>query len=376
MNEAITFDDVLIVPQFSTIESRKDVDLSVNRLNVKLKLPIMSANMDTITDHKFAIAMAQNGAVGCLHRFWDIETNLKEFREVFLYEGQQVICSVGLGSKELERAEALSNAGCTSFVIDVANAASIMVVKQLKELRNLLGNNISVVVGNFATGNAVKTFLEYSGSSIDGIKLNIGAGSCCSTRLKTGVGYPQFSSIYEISKILKNVEITIIADGGMNSVADCAKALGAGAHILMSGSLFAGTDETPGETLWKNHYGDYCAKEIVWPKKKLEDGTVIFMDENEFEMQLPAFKKYRGSASKESYDVQGKNAPWRTTEGVSQLVPYKGPLKEVLQDIEGGLRSSFSYVGAKNLKEFHEKVEFVRVSSSTIIENGIRNGVK
>lgn len=346
MREAHTFDDVLIIPKFSTVESRKDVNLDVKALGLHLSLPIISANMDSVTDANMAVAMAENGGVGCLHRFWDVETNVDKFVTVFHDHGHQVMCSVGLGQTELERADALVNAGCVSLIVDVANGASIGVVRQVKAMREVFGDNIAITVGNFASTEGVQTFLEHIGNSIEGLKIGIGPGSVCTTRIKTGVGYSQLSAIKEISYVLKNTGIITIADGGMKTPGDVAKALGAGANLAMLGGMLAGTTEAPGDTFTDRkflQYGDLLTK--------------------------PTHKKYRGSASKESYAVQGKDASWRTAEGESVLVPYKGPVKDVLQDIEGGLRSAFSYVGAHNLEEFHQKCEFVRVSSSTVVEN-------
>ena len=379
MNEAITFDDVLIKPKFSTIESRKDVDLSVKALGLDLKLGIISANMDTVTDSKMAIAMSQNGAVGCLHRFMSIDENLNEFRRVVLGEAQQIMCSVGLGKKELERADALvGEGGCTSIIIDVANGASMSVVNQVKELREYLGDDFYITVGNFATAESVETFLSYvRREHVQGIKIGIGPGSRCKTRTVTGIGYPQLSAIMDISRILKNTGIKVIADGGLNSSGDCAKALGAGAHILMSGSFFAGTEESPGETVWKGNgwAGEsFLTKEEAWPQKRNSDGTFSFMED--FVIELPAYKKYRGSASKESYEDQGKTGTHRAPEGDCVYIPHKGLVKDVLQQLEGGIRSSFTYTDSRNLEQFHKNCEFVRVSTNTVVENGTRNGVK
>ena len=375
MNEAITFDDVLIRPKFTTVESRKDVDLSVKALGLDLKLGIISANMDTITGIDMARAMSQNGAVGCLHRFMSIEENLDMFRKVAFYYADQVMCSVGLGKKELERAVALvGEGGCTSIIVDVANGASMSVVNQVKELRELIGNDFYITVGNFATAESVETFLSYiKTDQIQGLKVGVGPGSRCRTRGVTGVGYPQLSAIMEISKILKRTEITVIADGGLNSSGDCCKALGAGAHLLMSGSFFAGTEESPGETVWKSSSG-FVTKDIVFPSKLNDDGTYSLMED--CEINLPAYKKYRGSASKESYEDQGKTGTHRAPEGDCVYIPCKGPVKDILQQLEGGLRSAFTYTGSRNLEEFHKNCEFVRVSTNTVVENGTRNGVK
>jgi IMP dehydrogenase len=166
----------------------------------------------------------------------------------------------------------------------------------------------------------------------------------------------------EIRSELRYNNLAIIADGGMDSVGDIAKALGAGAHMVMSGSFFAGTDESPGEVVYMN-------RGVVLPEGSTTDPTCYIG-------ALTKHKKYRGSASKESYEVQNKIAKHRAPEGDSTLIPYKGPVADILQEIEGGLRSSFTYTGSRTLEEFHRNVEFVRVSSNTVVENGTRNGVK
>src|SRR5581483_6034669 len=176
-----------------------------------------------------------------------------------------------------------------------------------------------------------------------------GPGSACTTRMKTGVGYPQLSAIQEISQWLTPKGIPVIADGGMKTPGDIAKAIGAGASMVMLGGMLAGTYETPGETVQQD--GKPCQSVS-------------------FETISKVYKKYKGSASKESYEEQGKSASWRTAEGESFLVPYKGPVEDVLQDIEGGLRSAFAYVGAQNLQQFQWRCRFVRITPSTVVENG------
>jgi len=366
MKEAFTFDDVLVIPKFSTVESRKDVDLSFNGSGFPyMSLPIISANMDTVTNATLAQHMVLNGAQACLPRFQSIEDNVKMFHESSLRETGLTripMVSIGLGDKELERAEALRDAGAVCFIIDLAHGASMGAVKQANKLRSILRENGTIVVGNFATGQSVLDFLEYTPYSVDGFKIGIGPSAVCTTRIKTGCGYPQLSAIMDVVAAIKKTGIPVIADGGMSKPADVAKALGAGASMVMSGSFFAGTLESPGDLV--NHLG--------MKLEFLKDGTIEVDEWVSHPSNVKVFKKYRGSASKESYAVQGKDASWRTAEGESILVPYKGPVKDILQDIEGGLRSAFSYVGARNLKEFHKKCEFVRVSSNTVIENGVR----
>lgn len=378
MREMLTFDDVVIVPRFSEVASRKDVDLSQNFywLGTGVTLPVISSNMDTISESKMCTAMAEYGGIGCLHRFYSIEKNLEEFNTVFKNSNFRPMVSLGLGGKELERAEALHSAGAVSLVIDVAHGASLEVAKQAKALREIVKDNAAITVGNFATGESIKHFLEYVGLDVvNVVKVGIGSGSACSTRVQTGVGIPQFSAVLDVVQTLKNTGIATISDGGIRHTSDIAKALGAGASMVMIGGMLAGTDETPGEIVWKGESDRYYSEEEYFPKKMNSDGSYSINREIEFESRLPAYKKYRGSASKESYAVQNKDATWRTAEGESFLVPHKGPVKNVLQNIEGGLRSSFSYVGARDFKEFRSKVEFVKVTHSGYIE-GTPHGKK
>lgn len=374
--EAVTFNDVLIVPRFSTIQSRKDVDLSFNGEGFPyMELPFISSNMDTVTTDTMARAMLKNGAQACLHRFQSIEDNVKMFQDSFVGGMdcvRQPMVSVGLGKLELERAESLLHSGAYCFLVDVANGASTSVVEQVKEMRKLLGNHISIVVGNFATGESIKTFLEYvKTGDIQGVKVGIGPGSICKTRLVTGCGYPQLSTILQISNTVKNTGVYVIADGGMSNSGDVSKALGAGAHMIMSGSLFSGTDETPGELA--DRYGNPIVVKNVNGVQMYETN----INENKLlTNSVEKFKRYRGSASKESYEAQGKTAKHRAAEGESIVVAYKGPVKDVLQELEGGLRSAFTYVNARTLSEFHKNVEFVRVTSNTVVENQIRGNVK
>lgn len=340
---SLTFDDVLIKPKFSEINSRKNVNLSTflseEYSNYEYKLPIVSSNMDTVTGVDMSVAMINNGGMGCLHRFWSIEDNVKAFKAVITNTTiANPWVSVGIGSEELTRAKNLFLAGARIFVIDVAHAAQQQVVEFHDKLRETLKNSI-IIVGNFASKESLEEFREKSKYKPHVIKVGIGGGSACSTRVKTGIGMPQLSAILECSRS----GIPIIADGGCRTSGDIAKALAAGANMVMLGGMLAGTDETPGEILG------------------ITDGI------------HGSFKIYRGSASKESYIDQNKDSAWRTAEGESFPVPCKGTVKNILRDIEGGLRSSFCYVGAKNLKEFQEKSEFIIITSSGHAE-GIAHG--
>lgn len=361
MNQLSTFADINIIPRFSTVASRANVSLAVNRTGFPyMELPVISANMDSVTGPEMAKAMVRYGGQACLHRFYEsIEDNVKAFRDSTLpgFDLRSPLVSIGLGMKELERAEALRDEGAQTFVIDVNHGANIAVVNQAKQLREILGRDFGIVVGNFATGASIETFLEHAGIGIvDGFKIGIGPSGVCTTRIKTGVGIPQLSALMDCRPAITKAGMTMIADGGMKTPGDVAKALAAGAHIIMTGGMLAGCEETPGEVI---HNGS--GEEVSFPDA---------YDRNCLS------KKYRGSASKESYEVQGKIAKHRTTEGESFLVPYKGPVAGILQDIEGGLRGSFSMVGAYNLEEFHRMAEFVVVSQASAVEAGAHSNGK
>lgn len=329
-NDCLTFDDVLIEPSFSTINSRKDVDLSTHIGNLNLNIPLLSANMDTVFSFDLAKALSKEGGCSVVHRFFSIEDNVSMCQKL-IENNVQFIASIGLGTYERERAENLIQIGVKNLCIDVAHGAQQAVVDQYNSIIEKHKSNVEIIVGNFASGRSIQHFRELCMQEPVAIKVGIGGGSACLTRVQTGCGVPQLHAL--IDSIKHNPESNIISDGAHKTPGDVAKALAAGANSVMLGYIFATTTEAAGEII---------------------DGK---------------FKKYRGSASLESYKVQNKEAEWRTYEGDSFVVPIQGSVNEVVQNITGGLRSSFTYVGAHNLKEFHEKAHFLKVSHSTQKEN-------
>lgn len=339
METCLTFDDVLIKPKFSTINSRKEVDLTTKLGPLELKLPILAANMDTVCGSDMAVAMAKAGGAGVLHRFWSIESNFNAAMKVSS-EGFLPWVSVGINDTEWQRVVQVAACFGSPIVLDVAHGAQQQVAEFYVKIMDQYPDAF-VIIGNFATADSINEFVKecdylmYPHKKFKGaFKVGVGPGSACTTRIKTGIGVPQLSAIIDCVK----TGFPIIADGGCKTSGDVAKALAAGAKVVMIGGMLAGTWEAPGEMICEGEYKN--AKE---------------------------FKKYRGSASKEAYSDQGKD--WACTEGESFLIPYKGSVVQILQDIEGGLRSAFSYIGARTLEEFEEKSEFVQITNNGTKEN-------
>jgi IMP dehydrogenase len=333
MREALTFNDVLIVPQYSKVRSRRDVSLSTTLAGIDFSLPIVSANMQSVTESALARRLSELGGLPILHRFMGIDDNVRMYQAstVNNAHGDRVAISIGISEKERERAEALYEVGARLICVDVAHGAQERTVDQVVWLRENLPE-YKIIVGNFAGAGSVHDFatsVVSRGVALpDVIKIGVGPGAACSTRIKTGVGYPQLSAVMECRKAVDEWKgVQLIADGGCREPGDIAKALAAGADMVMVGFMFAGTDEAPGD------------------------------------VQSGGVKVYAGSAS------GGYADGWRTSEGVKMTVPLKGPLAPILADIEGGVRSSLTYVGARNLQEFRENVEFVRITSATLVEN-------
>lgn len=326
MKEYLTFDDVLIRPAYSDIESRDDVSTALDFLGVPLSLPVISAPMDYVTGADMANAMLKNGAFYVHHRFLPVEELKVELDKI---EG---VRSAAIGVKNLQDAFFTCVDVDGGFVtVDVAHGEH----KKVVDLIDLIKKNykVKVIAGNVATWEG---FHRLADAGADAVKIGIGPGSVCTTREVTGIGVPQFSAIQEIflKSRVSYSHIPIIADGGMKKSGDIVKALAAGADIVMLGYMLAGATEAPG-------------KPFVMPGGGM-------------------FKRYRGQAS------FGSNDEKYTPEGIEGMVPFSGGVHYTLKKISGGLRSGMSYVGARNLRELRENSEFIRVSSNAHIESGTR----
>lgn len=331
-----TFDDVLIQPNYSDISSRENISTDVNFLGLKLRIPIISANMDFVTGSRMANAMWEAGGLGVIHRFcpWNAQQdNIKRINPITLSVGIRDL------NESLERVRWAVYAwgqkpeepnGDIVLCIDVAHGHHQKVFQLVSDVKERWPW-IKIIAGNVATAEGAY-FLAEAGA--DAIKVGIGPGSVCTTRLVTGVGVPQLSAIRDVSDALKPRNIPVVADGGIRNSGDMVKALAAGASTVMLGSLLAGTTECPGEVI------------------ETGDGRKL--------------RRYRGQS------IFGVNGEKYTKEGVSGYVTEKGPVADVLKQLIGGLKSGMSYVGANNLRELQEKTIFIPVSGNTLAENNPR----
>ena len=344
IKEALTFDDVLMLPRFSSIlPSNTDISLKLTN-NIKLKVPFLSSAMDTVTESNMAIAMAQEGGIGVIHRNLNIQKQSSEVKKV---KNKKLLvgAAVGTNKEDFERAKALIDSGVDLIVIDTAHGHSEKVLKTLSKLKKIK-SKIPFCVGNIATGEAAKK-LYNSGADI--IKVGIGPGSICTTRMVAGIGVPQISAIMDVKKALNKKNIKIISDGGIKFSGDIAKALAAGADAIMMGSIFAGTDESPG--------------------KKFKSGG-------------KTFKQYRGMGSIGAMSAGSANRYFQSNfkdkskfvpEGVEGRVEYKGKVSKIIYQLQGGLRSSMGYIGAKSLKEINKRAKFVKITKAGFYESMVHS---
>lgn len=336
------FDDVLLVPQQSEVRSRKDVDLSTTLGNLKLQIPIISANMATVTEVPMASRMHDLGGLGILHRFNTDEVVEQQIKYLL---GNKVPCvpSIGIGEQELERAKRYFELGVRAICIDVAHGAMKSVEKLVKELEFVnknKGYGLTIIAGNVATRNATAA-LFMAGAHV--VKVGVGPGSVCSTRIVTGHGVPQLTAIMDCAAAKEFAGVrnrhknpTIIADGGIRNSGDIVKALAAGADAVMIGGLFAGTTETPGA-----------------PTQEADGHW---------------YKHYRGMASGSQQEIS-KGFVSGVPEGVESLVLDKGPVGSVVNKLVAGVRSGLSYAGASNISELQANAEFMIVSAASLKES-------
>tara|TARA_R110000824_G_scaffold49483_22_gene138912 strand:- start:3425 stop:4453 length:1029 start_codon:yes stop_codon:yes gene_type:complete len=322
MRQTYSFDDVLLVPKYSNIRSRSEVSLETRLGKFEFLLPVISSPMDTITESAMAAAMNKAGGLGIIHRYNSIEDQSAEVYLAYTSGAKSVGAAIGMTGDYLERATAAVDCGANILCVDVAHGHHFVMEECLGSLKSKFATTgVHIMAGNVAT---LEAFDALSSMGADSVRVGIGGGSICSTRIVTGHGVPTLQSIFDCAQT-KNTGTKIIADGGIKTTGDMVKALAAGADFVMVGSMLAGTSETPGQLFTRANGKQY--------------------------------KVYRGMASHAAQTSwRGKSS---TPEGVSTTVPFKGDADYSLRDIDGGLRSGLSYSGARNIKEFQEQAEFV-----------------
>ena len=344
IKEALTFDDILLVPKYSSVlPSETNLNINLGN-NLNLKIPFLSSAMDTVTESRMATAIAQMGGLGIIHRNLSIA---KQFKEIKKVKSKNLItgAAVGTANEDLLRTKSILDAGVDLIVIDTAHGHSEKVIKILSKIKKI-SSKTPVCVGNIATGEAA---LKLYNEGADILKVGIGPGSICTTRMIAGIGVPQITAIMDVKKSMKNKKIKIISDGGIKFSGDIVKGLAAGADAIMMGSLFAGTKESPGKK---------------------------FKYKNKF------YKAYRGMGSigamsagssnryfQKNYKDKSKFVP----EGVEARVSYKGLVGEILYQLQGGLRSSMGYIGAKMIKEIQKKARFVKITKAGFYESMVHS---
>lgn len=338
LQETLTFDDVLLVPKYSDIQSRTEVDISA-RLDdqIKLDIPIISSPMDTVTEGHMAAAISVMGGLGIVHRYNTVEKQADIVKHAKLDGAKHVGGAVGITGDYIERAQALIAAGANVLCVDVAHGDHISVKVAIETLRANVGHLVHIMAGNVAT---VDAFKRLSLWGADSIRVGVGGGSICSTRIQTGHGVPTLQSVMDCSGT--DYSARLVADGGIKTSGDIVKALAAGADFVMLGSMLSGTHETPGDII-------------------IDNGK--------------SYKAYRGMASKEAQkDWKGS---YSSFEGVSHRVAFKGMLNDVLGDIVRNIRSGLSYSGARTILELQTKATFIKQTGAAQIESSphiLKNG--
>ena len=345
IKEALTFDDVTMAPKYSEVlPSEVDTSIKLSK-NLLLKIPILTSAMDTVTESKMSIAIAKAGGIGVIHRNLSIKKQIEHIKKV-KKKKLLVGAAVGAGPLEFKRAEAILKEKVDLIVVDTAHGHSKKVAEIIKIIVKKKTNKTTLCAGNIATAEAAKFLIKLG---VDIIKVGIGPGSICTTRLVAGIGVPQLSAILEVKKGVKNNKTKIISDGGIKYSGDIAKALAAGADAVMIASLFAGTLETPGKLIKKNGkiYKSFRGM-----------GSVGAMN--------------KGSADRYFQEKQRNNSKY-VPEGVEGFVKFKGNVTSIVYKLIGGLKSSMGYLGTKKIVNLRKKPNFIKITKAGFYESMVHN---
>ena len=351
MKRGLTYDDILLVPKYSEVKSRSIINTNtlVSRRYGLLK-PLVASCMDTVCEYKMAIKMVELGGVGCIHRFMTVDEQCEQVSKVVEYINNNhmyehwgvmyddwhseikqipVMAAIGVNDVDIERAVRLVLSGVNIILIDVAHGHHINVKNMIRKLRETLPTSVDIIAGNISTKESAEDLCEWGA---DGLRVGIGGGSLCTTRIQTGHGVPNVTSIIDC---VEGSSVPVMADGGIRNSGDIAKALSVGADCVMLGSLLAGTKESPGNIVEKS------------------DGSL--------------YKRYRGSASLETKSAHKQST--KHVEGESTMIPFKGSVEYILDKLTDGLKSALSYSGSKDIKEFHWKSEVMEITPSGMAES-------
>lgn len=354
----LTFDDVLLIPAASDVLPQ-DIDLKVNLSDqIHLNLPIISAGMDTVTEYKMAIAMAKLGGLGVIHKNMSVNAQVNEVQKVKAQKPNLskellaavddqglylVAAAVGITDNTIERAKQLIKAGANAIVVDTAHGHSAGVLRKAKELRQTFPQT-TLIAGNVATAAGTKALYE---AGVDVVKVGIGPGSICTTRVVAGIGVPQVTAVMDAATIAQQYHKTIIADGGIKYSGDLVKALAAGGDAVMLGSMLAGTAEAPGKIFEKDgqKYKEYRGM-----------GSLAAMDQK--------------NGSKDRYFQSEVNDSRKLVpEGIEGIVSYKGEVSDIIYQLEGGLRSGMGYTGSTTIQELKDTAQFIQITNAGLRES-------
>lgn len=360
ISDGITFDDVLLLPGYSDFK-RDDINISAQlTTKIRLKTPLVSAPMDTVTEHELAIALAQLGGIGIIHRNLTVEQQADEVQKV---KDKKLLVGAAIGASRgfEDRAKALVKAGVDVIVVDSAHGYADYILDTIKHVKKEYPE-LQLIGGNIATYEGAKALIE---AGADGLRVGMGPGAICTTRVISGMGVPQITAILETSRAAAPQDIPVIADGGIQYSGDIVKALAAGASTVMMGSVFASCAEAPGEKMQLKPAEVPSRFKSIFKKGK----------------ETYTFKTYRGMGSvaamqegakiKSEEEFHGKSYKDKVlvAEGVEGLVPVTGSVEDVVDQAVGGIRSGMYYIGAKTIHELKEKGRFIQITQASLTES-------
>lgn len=356
---SLTFNDVLLRPGFSGFE-RDEIDCQVRLTpNITLTTPFVSSPMDTVTEASLAIALAEQGGIGIIHRNLTIDQQVAEVRKVKA-AGHHVGAAVGSSSGYEKRVEALVGAGADVILVDSAHGFARKVIDAVTYVKQHF--DVEVIAGSVATADGAKALIE---AGADALRVGMGPGAICSTRVVSGMGVPQLSAILEIAPLAHDAKVPIIADGGLINSGDAVKALAAGASAVMMGRMFAATEESPGAiTTFSPEQVPSRFRDI------LKNGSAEYRFKEYRGMgSLAAMKKGLEISSEDEFHGKNYTGDVLVAEGVEGLVPCSGTVKELVDKWLGGIHSGMYYVGAKTIEELWQKAEFMQITQASLTES-------